>query len=98
MIQPTSNLLGFNRPEAVANTRSRPPSSPPALVAAPTEDHLTSSSSATLRSALARLPEIRPEVVARGTHLAVDLNYPPRELIERLAKLISSSADLSEKA
>ncbi len=97
MIQPTSNLLGFNRPEALANSTSKLPSNP-APVVAQTEDHLTSSSLNNLRSALARTPEVRPEVVARGHHLAVDLNYPPRELIERLAKLISASADLSEKA
>lgn len=94
MIQPTSNLLGFNRADAIAYAGGKPS----AAINHPTAsgDHLLSSNTDALQTALKNTPEIRPEVVERGRHLAVDLNYPTRELIQRLSKLISESTDLSE--
>lgn len=47
-------------------------------------------------SALDRLrsePEIRPEVVARGRELLNDPNFPSKEMINDLAKLIVPFAD-----
>lgn len=96
MIQPTSNFLGFNRPDAVNNATSKPASTPPP--AAETGERLSSSNSQALRQALSQSPEVRPEVVEKGRHLAVDPNYPPRELILRLAEMMTNSADLSEQA
>lgn len=59
------------------------------------EDSLSTENAVGLQNALAVTPEIRPEVVARAEKLAVDLNYPPREIIERVASLIASSHDAS---
>ncbi len=96
MIQPTSPYLGFNRTDALA---SAPSKNQLAAEKPPAEgDRLSSANSDALRSALNNNPEVRPEVVERGKHLAVDLYYPPRELIQRLAKMIAESEDLSEKA
>jgi hypothetical protein len=49
-----------------------------------------------LREALARQPEIRPEVVARGLALAADSSYPPPEVLLKVASLILRSPDPSE--
>lgn len=51
-----------------------------------------------LREALAASPEIRPEEVSRAESLAVDPNYPPLAIIERVASMIAASHDLSEVA
>jgi hypothetical protein len=96
MIQPTSNLIGFNRADAVSNATTKPASTPPP--SAETGERLLSSNSQALRQALNQTPEIRPEVVDKGRHLAVDPNYPPRELILRLAEMMTKSVDLSDQA
>jgi len=38
--------------------------------------------------ALRSTPEIRPEVVARGKELLNDPNYPSKEIVDSIAKLI----------
>ncbi len=38
--------------------------------------------------ALRSMPEIRPEVVARGKELLNDPNYPSKEIVDSIAKLI----------
>jgi len=61
-------------------------------------DRLSSANTDALREALNNTPEVRPDVVKRGRELAVDLNYPPREIIAQLAKLMLASNDLSDQA
>lgn len=98
MIQPTSPFLGFNRADAVANTASKTAlATPPPFTSAESGEHLSSHNSEALQAALKNSPEIRPEVVARGQRLLVDLNYPPRQIIESLSKLFTHSVDLSEQ-
>lgn len=94
MIQPTSPFLGYNRADAAASsaTKTAPATPPPAE----TGDRLSSHNSEALQAALSNTPEVRPEVVARGQRLLVDLSYPPREIIESLSKLFTHSVDLSE--
>jgi hypothetical protein len=58
-------------------------------------DTLDTTSSTALREALAAQPEVRPEVVAKGEQLAVDANYPPRAIIEDIARLFVQSRDLT---
>ncbi len=96
MIQPTSIFTGYNRADAVSNL----PSQKSSLASTQREggDRLSSASTDGLRQALAQSGEIRPEVVAQGKALAVDLNYPPRQIIESLAKLMIASRDLSSNA
>jgi hypothetical protein len=95
MIQPTSNYLGFNRADALNESAQK---NVPAPTAAPVDgDRLSNANTQTLRDALQNSPEVRPEMVERGARLAVDANYPPRQIIESLAKLFTQSEDLSEK-
>lgn len=59
------------------------------------EESLSTQNAVGLQNALATNPEIRPEVIARAEKLAVDLNYPPRQIIEGIAHLIALSRDPS---
>ena len=97
MIQPTSNFTGYSRADAISNLPSQKTTSANPQAEA-TGDHLSSASTDVLRQALANTEQVRPEVVARGKALAVDLSYPPRQIIESLAKLMIASRDLSANA
>ncbi|MBI3885839.1 MAG: hypothetical protein HY302_08960 [Opitutae bacterium] len=70
--------------------------SPGAKALAVGRDHLSTAHSQALSAALARTPEARPEVVARGKALAADPSYPSAEIIGRVSALIVRSADLTE--
>lgn len=59
-------------------------------------DQISTENAAFLRAALARQPEVRPEVVARGRALAADRNYPSMETLRNVAAQILNSPDLSE--
>jgi hypothetical protein len=59
-------------------------------------ENLSTHHAETLKQALARTPEIRPEVVENGQKLAVDPQYPPREIIEDISRLITASEDLTQ--
>ncbi|MGH8018563.1 MAG: hypothetical protein ACREIA_09770 [Opitutaceae bacterium] len=52
-------------------------------------DQLSVGASSKIRQALDQIPEIRPEVVERGRQLAADPNYPPREVVQKIASLIT---------
>ena len=93
MIQSTSNLTGYPRADIISSLPS--PKAPPAKLQSETGDHLSSANTDNLRAVLAQTQEIRPEVVARGKALAIDGSYPPRHIIESLAKLLTQSRDLS---
>ncbi|MDX2186040.1 MAG: hypothetical protein SFV32_03835 [Opitutaceae bacterium] len=91
MIQPTSNFHGYTRSDAVSGPGAKPVSGPKTNQAAEEaeSENFSSANTQALREALSRTPEIRPEVVERGKRLAVDPNYPPREIIDRLADLMT---------
>ena len=97
MIHSTSNNSGQPRSDAIA-TSDRKPAALPSTAYAATGETLSSAGADSLRAALAATPEIRPEVVARGKELASDVNYPPRAIIEDLAKLFQETQDLSLEA
>lgn len=59
-------------------------------------ESLSASSQETLQSVLQSQPEIRPEVVERGKSLAIDANYPPKEIIRKLSEMLLQTTDLSE--
>ncbi len=96
MIQPSypyqgsSRVAGTSTPPSQAGNRS-------SVAFVPGSDHLSFTGAESLRAALAATPEVRPEVVAEGRHLAVDPNYPPLQIIEELAKVLLQSADPSEQ-
>jgi len=96
MIQPTSNTSGFVRTDALSQSNGQ--KTPAPKTQAPNSDTLSSANTQSLREALAQTSEIRPQVVARGKALAVDPSYPPRQIIESLAKLMIASRDLSANA
>lgn len=96
MIQSTSNLSGYYRTDSISISSGQKSFSAKAQPSV--GDSLSSANTAGLREALAQTSEIRPEVVARGKALAIDPNYPPRELIESLAKLMVESRDLTANA
>lgn len=62
-----------------------------------TGEQLSTIHAENLRAALDRTPEIRPEVVERARGLAADPLYPPRQIIEDVARLITDSPDLSSQ-
>jgi hypothetical protein len=92
MISNTSPTQGTPA-AALHPTTPRKPSTAPAAAT----DNLSTSSLDRLKAALAATPEIRPEMVARGTKLALDPNYPPLEIIEDVARIIVESEDLSNR-
>ena len=59
-------------------------------------DQLSTDSAAHLSEALARQPEVRPEVVERAKALAADPNYPSTETLRKVGEMILNSPDLSE--
>lgn len=95
MIQPTSIYNGFNnRTDALANAATK--TSPAQPASTDDGDHLSNANTVALREALSNTPEIRPEVVERAHKLLVDPNYPPRQIIEQLAKLMVQSQAQAE--
>jgi len=97
MIQSTSHTNGYNRLDAVA-TNATAKNTPVVKSNTESGDRLSSANTDALRAALNNTPEIRPDVVKRGRELAADSNYPPREIIAQLTKLMLDSKDLTEKA
>lgn len=93
MIHSTSNLDGYNRRDALISAVAK--QTTPPQPDAPRE-RLSSSNTDALRAALASTPEIRPEAVERGHKLRIDPNYPPRHIIEDLARLMVASRDVAE--
>lgn len=61
-------------------------------------ERLSAASQDILQAALEQQPEVRPEVVEQGQRLAVDGNYPPKEIIRRLSEMLVTSVDYSEQA
>ena len=59
-------------------------------------DQISTESAASLKSALASQPEVRPEVVERAKALAADPNYPSVSIVRSVAKQILAAPDLSE--
>jgi hypothetical protein len=90
MIQSTSNSDHTARAGALPSQPAAPRKTP--LV----RDNFQSPQAEQLRETLARQPEIRPEVVARGKLLAADPSYPPPEVILKVASIILRSPDPSE--
>jgi hypothetical protein len=64
----------------------------------PSRDQVSTDQAEFLKAELARQPEVRPDVVARGKALAADSSYPPVSVISKVASQILNSPDLSEDA
>lgn len=62
----------------------------------PGRDSLSTDKAQQLQEALARQPEIRPDVVARGQALAADPSYPSASIIRNVAAQIVNAPDLTE--
>ena len=91
MISSTTSTDRSARPEltpASATIRQRASRLP--------SDQISTESAEFLRAELKRQPAVRPEVVARGRALAADSNYPPMEVLRKVADQILRSPDLTE--
>jgi hypothetical protein len=91
MITPSSSNSGVPPAPREPKT-SRAPAAQPE-----TSDRVSLRRNQDLQAALMRTPEVRPEVVDRGKHLAVDPNYPPLAVIESLASLFVADPDVTLK-
>ena len=91
MISSTTSTDRSARPELIpASVPARPRN------ARPSPDQISTESVEFLRAELKRQPAARAEVVARGRALAADPNYPPMEVLKKVAEQILKSPDLSE--
>ena len=97
MISSTSNTPGQPLPGSIASAGQKPASAAAPTTVANAQESLSAQNTDALRNALASTPEVRPEVVAKGRQLAADSNYPSRVIIEKLAELITQSADLTNQ-
>ena len=59
-------------------------------------DKISTENAAFLRMQLQKQPAVRAEVIARAKALAADPNYPPVEVMRKVAEQILNSPDLSE--
>lgn len=73
--------------QARINGRSKPQDG--AVTQDQDSDSLSAETSENVRSALASLPEVRADVVARGRQLAADPNYPSQDIVNKIAQLIT---------
>jgi len=96
MIHSTSQSNGSHRADAIPPAISQ--HATPKRLSFNSSDSLSTESAESLQRALAATPEIRPEVVEAARRLVVDPNYPPRQLIEQLAKMFTEAMDQSEQA
>ena len=83
----TTPLQGSGSGVARASTPPPPPPPPPAAdVSSP-----VISQQATIVAQVAAQPAVRPEQVERAKQLLSSPNYPPRAIVESVAKLIADS-------
>jgi len=95
MIPITSKTDSLVRSEATGTPLQAPASVPQRSIET---DRLSAANQEALKTALQQQAEVRPEVVSRGQQLAVDANYPPKEIIRQLSEMFARSMDLSEQA
>jgi len=94
MINSTSKTESRVRPEIIGG---KAPTASASAPRPPETDRLSSDSQASLQAALQQQPEVRPEFVSLGAKLAVDANYPPKEIIRQISKMLIASVDASEQ-
>lgn len=90
-----STSIGAGGPTGPDPRRARAAAAPGPAAQTPT-DRVSTARADQLRESIAGSPATRPEKIARAEALAVDPNYPPLQIIERVARLIADSQDLSE--
>ena len=82
----TTPLQGSGPGVARAATPPPPPPPPAADVSSP-----VSSQQATFVAQVAAQPSVRPDQVERAKQLLASPNYPPRAIVESVARLIADS-------
>lgn len=95
MITPSSSQPLFPGPGSLDKGL---PAGPPRAHVRSGVDTLSTHQAQRVQAALAREPAIRPEVMARAASLAADPSYPPRNVIDQVARLIVRSPDPAELA
>ncbi|MEO0054875.1 MAG: hypothetical protein RLZZ50_822 [Verrucomicrobiota bacterium] len=76
--------------------RNRPAGTTAAPAFVPS-DRISTERADQMREALTNTPVLRAEAVERAGAIAVDPNYPPLQIIERVARLLAESQDMSEE-
>ena len=89
-MQINSNIKPVSIPE-IAGVQTAPSAS---KVESATETEF--SASMAVESALQRVPEVRPEAVARASKLLEQPGYPPTAIIQGLATLLAQSFEEDE--
>jgi hypothetical protein len=84
-IDPLNNSGYVNRSQI--NARGQKGQNSP--VSPEDNDRLSAQLSSKVRATLAEMPEVRPEVVARGRELLADPSYPSAEIVRKIASLIT---------
>jgi len=91
------NIDPSNNPHSVYFQNLTASAQRPAAPANPASGAPATSSGDTLElkalDSLRAIPEVRPEVVAKGKELLSDPNFPSKEMINEIAKLIEPFAD-----
>ncbi len=91
----TSSSIGAGGPTGPDPRRPRAAAPHPQDAHTPV-DHVSTDRADRLRAAISASPAARADEVARAEALALDPAYPPLQIIERVAQLLSDSQDLSE--
>lgn len=90
-----SSSIGAGGPTGPDPRRPRTAGAASPATSTPT-DSVSTTRADQLRESIANSPATRPDKLARAEALAIDPNYPPLQIIERVARMIADSQDLSE--
>jgi hypothetical protein len=82
--------IKFNPSQAVQNGANQPVSRRDAAPVA--EDKASLDKAGALEQQLREIPLVRPEKVERARALVADVQYPPEEMLDRIASLLALHA------
>ncbi len=99
MIHPSDNNSPIGRlPNIEAPNIQNRPASAKGSTPASASDSISLAGAAQVREKLESVPVVRPEVVTAAREKIAGPNYPPLEIILRIAETLMSSPDPSEQA
>ena len=81
--------LNVNSARPVASTNPQPK----VIIQAGSTDAVEFGGASALRDSFDKIPDVRPDVVARARALVSKPNYPPTEIIKKIATLIAYGMD-----
>ena len=90
-VQPKAVKMGTPQNPTITESSTPMESTVQPQVAATNQEIFTSTQNAQMLEKIHNQPEIRPEVLAKAQQLVADPNYPPANLIAKLASLLINS-------